>query len=56
MVSTISIKIFRVRPCTNRMGTNTQTVVRVEAIMAPVTCLAPVMAASITGTPSLRSR
>ena len=35
MVRPISAKICRVRPLVNRMGTNTQTVVRVLAVIAP---------------------
>ena len=43
-------------PSVNMMGANTQTVVRVEAIMAPPTCLAPSTAAFFTECPFCRSR
>ena len=52
----MSIKICRVSPCTNRIGTNTQMVVSVDAVIAPATSLTPCTAASLTGTPSLRRR
>ena len=56
MVSAISTKSWRVMPCTNTIGRNTQTVVSVDAVIAPATCEAPAIAARKTETPSLRSR
>ena len=45
MVSARSVNSCLVIPVTNTMGRNTQTVVRVEAVTAPATCLAPETAA-----------
>ena len=56
MVRIMSMKICRVMPWTKMMGTNTQMVVKVEAVMAPMTSRAPWMAASRGSTPSARSR
>ena len=56
MVRIMSMNTCRVSPWTNRMGKNTQTVVSVEAVMAPMTSRAPWMAASRASTPSARSR
>ena len=56
MVSPMSTNSCLVIPSVNTMGRNTQTVVRVDAAMAPATSLAPSMAASFTEYPSLRRR
>ena len=47
IVSPISTNSCLVIPCVNTIGRNTQTVVRVDAIIAPPTCLAPSIAASL---------
>ena len=45
MVSARSVNSWRVMPSTKTMGRNTQTVVKVDAVMAPTTCPAPETAA-----------
>ena len=56
MVKIMSMNTCRVMPWTKSTGANTQIVVRVEAVMAPMTSRAPCMAASRGSTPSARSR
>ena len=56
MVSPISLNRSLLIPLVKAMGINTQIVVKVEATIAPATCFAPSIAASIAGTPSLRKR
>ena len=56
MVSDIGSSNSLVIPLVNTIGKNTQTVVRVEAITAPATCLLPCTAARGASTPRLRSR
>ena len=48
----MSTKSCFVIPSTNTIGRNTQTVVNVEAIIAPATCFAPSIAAVLESTPS----
>ena len=55
IVRAISENRSLVIPSVNIIGTNTHTVVIVEAVIAPPTCLAPAMAAFAGGTPSRRS-
>ena len=55
MVRAMSVNSCLVTPSTNTMGRNTHTVVRVEAMMAPVTCTAPWTEALAAGIPSLLS-
>ena len=56
MVRPMSTNSCLVMPSVNTMGRNTQTVVSVEAMMAPATSCAPAMAASRTEAPWLRRR
>ena len=51
MVSAISVNSCLVSPSVKIMGTNTMIVVSVDAVMAPLTCLAPSMAALLRSTP-----
>ena len=52
IVSPMSTNSCLVIPLVNTIGRNTQTVVSVEAMIAPPTCLAPSMAASLAEAPS----
>ena len=52
----MSEKSWRVTPSTKTMGRNTHTVVKVEAMMAPVTCTAPCTEALAEDMPSWRRR
>ncbi len=56
MVNPISTNNCLVIPSVNTMGKNTQTVVKVEAMIAPATSFAPSMEASRILFPSLRIR
>ena len=55
MVSAMSLKSSRVRPCTNTIGAKTHTVVRVDEMMAGPTSLAPATAALLGSIPLLLS-
>ena len=52
-VKAISAKSCLVIPSTKTIGANTQTVVRVDEVIAAATSLAPAIAAFLGGTPSL---
>ena len=52
MVSAISLKSCLVRPSTNTMGANTQTVVRVDEMIAAPTSFAPATAARLGSIPA----
>ena len=56
MVNPISVKSCFVIPVVNTIGRNTEIVVKVEDVIAPATPFAPVIAASLTGTPSFLNR
>ena len=56
IVSAMSTNSCLVIPSVNTIGTNTHTVVKVDAIMAPVTPPAPSTAAFLMEYPSLRRR
>ena len=56
IVRPMSTNSCLVMPSVNTMGRNTQTVVSVDANMAPATSPAPAMAASLAEYPSLRRR
>ena len=56
MVNPMSTKSCFVSPVVNTIGRNTEIVVSVEDVIAPATPLAPVIAASLTGTPSFLNR
>ena len=56
IVSPISTNNCFVSPVVNTIGRNTEIVVNVDDVIAPATPFAPVIAASLTGTPSFLSR
>ena len=53
IVRAISLNISAVKPLMNTIGRNTDTVVNVDAVIAPATCFAPCTAAFLVLLPSL---